>query len=116
MMEIITVPIVLVVASYIIRRLVGRLVWNRIAAIVQESQFGLTILVLVIPTLASLILVVQGPTTAEALNDHTTAVIQLMTTFIANHIISFGFGAVAAIIGGLIVATLVKPFMDAFDR
>ena len=115
-MEIVAVPIVLVVASYVIRRLFGRLVWNRIAAIVQESQFGLTILVLVVLTFAPLILFVKGPTTAEALNDHTTAVIQLMTTFIANHIISFGFGAVAAIIGGLIVAALVKPFMDAFNR
>ena len=115
-MEIVAVPIVLVVASYVIRRLLGRLVWNRISAIVQDSQIGLMILVLAIPPFASLILVVQGPTTAVALNDHTAAVIQLMTTFIANHIISFGFGAVAAIIGGLIVATLVKPFMDAFDR
>ena len=114
-MEIVAVPIGLVVASYVIRRLFGRLVWNRISTIVQESQIGLMILVLVILPFASLILVVQGPTTAEALNDHTAAVIQLMTTFIANHISSFAIGAVGAAIGGGIVATLVKPLMDGLD-
>ena len=115
-MEIVAVPIVLVVASYVIRRLLGRLVWNRISAIVQESQLGLIILVLVISTLASLILFVQGPATAEALNDHATAVIQLMTTFIANHISSFPIGAVGAAIGVGVVRVFIKPFMDVFDR
>ena len=115
-MEIVVVPIGLVVASYIIRRLVGRLVWNHIAAIVQQCQLGLIILVLVIPPFASLILVVQGPATAEALNDHATAVIQLMTTFIANHISSFAIGAVGAAIGGGVVRVFIKPIMDAFDR